>query len=457
VNQHKKRFEELTNVDGLVVFTGETKSTERKGLWEKARVVFATPQTIESAMFAQQIDLKYVSLIIFDECHRAVGDYAYVFIADQFVRKNPEGHIIGLTASPGGTRERVQEICQNLYIKNVETRTEVDEDVRPYVYAKKTEWVLIELPEEFREVKRLLEETMKEILKELKDKGYVKNTSLKWYNRVNLLKLQSYLLKIKGKEPNAWKALSDVAALMKLHHAHELLETQGIEQLKEYFEKLGKEHTKAAKWIVGHLKIRKAMVLVEKILEKGIEHPKIEKLVEILKKYDGQAIVFTHYRTTAKKVERVLNSNGIKAKQFIGQSTKEGTKGLRQKEQIELIRRFREKEFRVLVATSIGEEGLDIPAVDLVVFYEPVPSEIRKIQRAGRTGRHAPGHVIILITKGTRDEAYYWAARHKEKEMMKVLKENFANPVIMIEGEELYDIRKVHPNAIRGGNSCACS
>ena len=46
-----------------------------------------------------------------------------------------------------------------------------------------------------------------------------------------------------------------------------------------------------------------------------------------------------------------------------------------------------------LVATSIAEEGLDIPEVDLVVFYEPIPSEIRYIQRRGRTGRKTAGNV----------------------------------------------------------------
>ena len=70
-----------------------------------------------------------------------------------------------------------------------------------------------------------------------------------------------------------------------------------------------------------------------------------------------------------------------------------------------------------IVATSIGEEGLDIPQVDLVVFYEPVPSEIRTIQRRGRTGRSAAGRVVMLVTKDTRDEAYFYSARRKERKM----------------------------------------
>ena len=76
----------------------------------------------------------------------------------------------------------------------------------------------------------------------------------------------------------------------------------------------------------------------------------------------------------------------------------------------------------MLVATSVAEEGLDIPNCDLVIFYEPVPSEIRYIQRRGRTGRIKKGRAIILMAKGTRDEAFYWSARRKEGKMKRILK-----------------------------------
>ena len=46
---------------------------------------------------------------------------------------------------------------------------------------------------------------------------------------------------------------------------------------------------------------------------------------------------------------------------------------------------------------------MDIPAADLVVFYEPVASAVRAIQRRGRTGRHAEGEVVMLVAEGTRD------------------------------------------------------
>ena len=58
---------------------------------------------------------------------------------------------------------------------------------------------------------------------------------------------------------------------------------------------------------------------------------------------------------------------------------------------------------------------------DLVIFYEPVPSEIRSIQRRGRTGRSRAGRVVVLITAGTRDEASLNSSERKEREMRKRL------------------------------------
>ena len=536
VAQHLKTFEDFMNVLELGMMTGETAAAKRGQIWSDSRIVFATPQTIEAAMFAGDVDLADVALLVFDEAHRAVGDYSYVFIADQFHKKST-GKVLALTASPGSSREKIQEVCGNLFIQNVEVRTEEDDDVKPYIHDRDFEWKYVDLPPEHAQIKALLEEEMKESLAHLKELGFAKNTSFRWYNRRNLLAMTQYLLRIKGKDPKAWKALSETAALMKLHHAHELIETQGPEQLFEYLEKLFKGETKAAKRLKESARMQKSFVLAQKCIEEGVQHPKLALLLKILDN-TKQAIVFTHYRASSKRVARWLTSHGITARRFVGQGERDGEAGLKQHEQIEMINEFRAGVFQVLVATSVGEEGLDIPSVDAVVFYEPVASEIRKIQRAGRTGRHEAGHVIIMVTKGTVDEAYHWASKRKEKNMTEALenmagpvyeaqqtlsgfsepgkvtvfvdqrerasgitrelsdqvaikpiqlpvgdflvsdrvvierkssadfvqsiidgrlfeqaaalKENFRNPIILIEGEDLYSVRNVHPNAIRG-------
>jgi len=162
-------------------------------------------------------------------------------------------------------------------------------------------------------------------------------------------------------------------------------------------------------------------------LEGKIEHPKFEKLKElmneeILKNPKARVIIFSQYRDMASLISKELNKiTGIKSRLFIGQLKKNDI-GLSQKEQAQIIEDFRNNEINVLTSTSIGEEGLDLPEVSMVIFYEPIPSAIRKIQRTGRTARLKPGRLIILMTKGTRDEIYYWTAHHKEKSMKKVIK-----------------------------------
>lgn len=230
VNQHKKSFEELTNIDELAVLTGETK--KRKQKWKKSKAVFATPQTIESALFSGQINLSEVALITFDEAHRATGDYAYVFLADRFKRES-DGRVLALTASPGGTKEKIKKVCENLYVTNVETKTEEDSSVEEYTYNKSVSFEKVELPGSIEKIKELLEERFKNVLKEMKEKNFVTSVSKKkWMRKKKLLQLRKKLLKMKSKKK--YYGLSLVAELMKLAHSLDLLTTQGIGSLEEY-------------------------------------------------------------------------------------------------------------------------------------------------------------------------------------------------------------------------------
>ena len=153
-------------------------------------------------------------------------------------------------------------------------------------------------------------------------------------------------------------------------------------------------------------------------------------------------MVFTQYRDSLDMIHQKLEKEGIKSAKFFGQASRDGEKGLTQKEQKEIIKAFKIGEYDVLLSTSVAEEGIDIPAVDLVILYEPVPSEVRMIQRRGRTGRKRSGRVKVLITNGTRDEGYYWASVNKERRMKHqlidpdVLEELNSNAIERMENEK---------------------
>ena len=217
---------------------------------------------------------------------------------------------------------------------------------------------------------------------------------------------------------------------MKVSHGLELLETQGVISLHKYMQKFNNDASttkvKAVKNIVKDINFRSAFVKVSRMYEEKVEHPKLIELQKIIEeeiknKADKKIIVFNQYRDNAVDIVEKLNAiQNVNAKLFVGQLKKEGT-GLSQKEQKAVLDDFRAGKFNVLVATSIAEQGLDIPNVDTVIFYEPIPSAIRQIQRRGRTGRHGEGKVIVLVTKNTIDEGYRWSAYHKEKRMYRNL------------------------------------
>ena len=431
VEQHRNYFLKYTNIpeELTTVFTGSISPSKRREIWDKVRVVFSTPQGLENDVISRKISLKNVSLIIFDEAHRSVGNYSYVFIAKQYVAEADFPRILALTASPGSDVEKIKEVCNNLFIENVEVRSDSDFDVKPYVKEIVVNWVGVELSDNMLKLRNKLLAIYKDRIKkirELSDVNINENMSKK-----DLLALQSELRAkiMNDKSYSDMFLLSILAQIMKVQYAIELLETQGISALKKYFDRFvesaSSSKVKAVKALMSDENFTSAIALTTHLFNKGVEHPKLDKLLELVSKTlkdkpDSKIIVFTQYRDSATVIHKKFEEVGISSKVFVGQQKKQGT-GLTQKDQRKMLDEFKSSKFNVLISTSVGEEGLDIPKVDKVIFYEAVPSAIRQIQRRGRTGRQDKGYVIILYTKKTRDEAYLWVARHKETKMKRVL------------------------------------
>jgi len=556
-NQICQEFRGCTDIDDskILLFTGAVSPEKREQQWKEAKVVVSTPQGCVNDIINGRICLEEISLIVFDEAHRAIGDYDYVFLAKQYHKKGKFPRIIGLTASPGSDLAKITSVGKNLFIENIEVRTDSDPDVKPYVQELDIDYIMINLPEEFKEIKKFLDDCLKSKLTKMKELGFI--ASVNYATKKDILSIQKDLQrKVFGgeKDYTLWTALSLVAEAIKVHHALELFETQGISAAYKYMNGLylsvDKTKVKAVKSLVKDLNFKSAYIKIRNLYESSIEHPKLNELRRIIEKElnkdsKSKIIVFNQYRDSASKIVDELNKlPKANCTLFVGQMKKGGT-GISQKEQIKMLDDFSKGIYNVLVSTSIGEEGLDIPKVDLVIFYEPVPSAIRTIQRTGRTARTEKGKVIVLVTKNTRDEAYRWTAHYKEKKMhdiltklrdniqtnletrqqptlkkfvdknklkvfvdfrekgsgiikelvnqdldvkiqnlavgdyilssrvgvelktkqdfvssiidkrllqqVKALKENFEKPLVLIEGEEdIYSVRRVHPNAING-------
>lgn len=418
LKQHLLKFEPT-------MFTGENPPKQRKAIWTESRLVVSTPQVVENDLEEGRIELNQVDLIVFDEAHRAAGDYAYVSIGKRF-----SGLALGMTASPGSEVSKIAEVCENLGITNVEIRSELDEDVVKYTQDVRTDYVAVNVQEGMSRVVYLLKQIFDEQLTKLRGWGFLDPkkpaTTRDLLAAGNVIRAR---LNSGRKSFSLFKAASTQGLAMKINHAVELAETQGKGALENYFDKLAKEGgekggSKASRDLVKDARFQQARTLLYGM---ELDHPKLEKLVPILRqqflaKPDSRIIVFTHYRDTCDIVTQMFEKiEGFRPVRFVGQATKGEDIGLNQKEQKEIIEKFQDGRYNILVSTSIAEEGLDIPATDLVVFYEPVPSEIRTIQRRGRTGRRRAGRVIVLVTRDTKDEAYLWSSKKKEQQMRREL------------------------------------
>ncbi|WP_303299605.1 DEAD/DEAH box helicase [Haloferax volcanii] len=431
VQQHADFYREALTVpdDEIVVFTGDVRPDDRAELWQEAQIVIATPQVIENDLIGNRISLRDVTHLTFDECHRASGDYAYVYIAERYHADAENPLVTGMSASPGGDEEAILEVCENLGIVDVEVMTEEDADVSEYTHDTDVEWNRIQLPDEILEIRDALNEVITDRLEKLKQLGVTKSTkpdiSQKKLNRMRA-ELQRLM---NADKSEGYKGMSTHAEVMKLRRAVELVETQSVESVRRYFERQrnaarSSGASKASQRLVAEPKVREAMRKAESF--DGL-HPKFRKtrilLAETLGIQNGErVIVFTESRDTAEALTEFL-SESFSVRRFVGQGDREGSDGMTQNEQQETLDKFRNGEFEVLVSTSVAEEGLDVPEVDLVLFFEPVPTAIRSIQRKGRTGRQADGRVVVLLAEDTRDEAYFWISRRREKTMQNELRD----------------------------------
>lgn len=405
VNQHLKEIRDVFKEYSSMALTGEIKKNDRKKMWEESDIIVATPQTVEKDL--EIINKDKFSLVVLDEVHRTSGKYAYTPIALEF---KPHSLILGLTASPGSKKEKINEMKDKLGILNVEIRDYDDEDVKPFVNEIDMEWVNVMEDKEHREIKKELNELLDWYKSLIRKYGFV-NVPLK--SRKGMIFSRDLILKSPLK--TKYQALKYLSASINLDYAIEMLETQSMGAFLNYVENMKKKETKGTQILLKDGRLEK---IVNYVRKNPVRHPKTQKLIDILNEnQNGKYIVFSQYTSQIEYLDTVLSLEGFKCKKFIGQR-----KGNTRKQQMEIIKEFRNDEFNVLIASSIGEEGLDIPSVDYVIFYEPIPSEIRSIQRRGRAGRHRKGFVKILITKGTRDETYLYASKSKEKKMKKTVK-----------------------------------
>jgi Fanconi anemia group M protein len=399
VNQHYEFLKENVLLDDIGIITGEDLISKRKKLWINS-IVCATPEITRNDLKRQIVSPEQFSLVIFDEAHRAIGDYAYTAIADNFL-----GNVrfLAMTATLPSEKQKAEEIVKSLRIQSVLQKTDESPDVKPYIQETKTEWINVDLPLEMKAIQTCLRLALDERYTQLRKNGIQVSKDNKSLSA--LLRIRQYVL------TQNRRSAKPLFTAIRITYALNILEAHGVTPFLNFCERTQKKKGAGIKELFEvDPNFTRAVQLAKIAQSKGIEHSKIPKLEDILSHVENKALIFTSYRDSVKVINEKLLDMGIKSEILIG---KAGETGLKQQKQIETVQRFRDGVTKVLVATRVGEEGLDVSEVNLVVFYDNVPSSIRFIQRKGRTGRKMAGKLIVLIAKDTIDEVYYWIGKRK--------------------------------------------
>ncbi|KAJ2928868.1 hypothetical protein H1R20_g8225, partial [Candolleomyces eurysporus] len=442
--------------------TGQVQSATRSRYWQEKRVFYMTPQTLESDLESGICDPMDIVLLVIDEAHHATGDYSYNKVVRFMMAKNPHFRLLALTATPGNNTDAIQTLIDGLHISKIEIRNENSLDLKPYIFEKVVKSHIIKATGDVFALQELLLKTMDPFFKPAKNAGL-------FYPGESLITMHPFrpmMIANEGKHPLAMKFYADLSKLSTLARSllylvrkfrifskqtltrgnHQL--TGSVSSSREYLEEIvAKEEEALASGkkrnnlLTKNPSFQNLMKKFDELKAQGSSpHPKMEKLRDILINYfgarmqdptdaqadnqdDTRVMVFSSYRAVVDEIIQELNRNQplIRAAAFIGQSSdKKGRKGLKQKEQIELIERFQKGEFNVLVATSIGEEGLDIGEIDLTVCYDTDKAPTRMIQRFGRTGRKRAGEVHVLLAEA-REEFNLDKAKEMYKEVQKII------------------------------------
>ena len=427
VEQHVRSLREVLNLDdGIVSVTGQIPPAKRVEKWNGARLVVATPKVVVNDANNGVVDLSDFSVLVVDEAHHCTGDHAMAQVCDKYISENLDPHVLGVTASPGHRPETVREICSRTGALRIHIRNSGEEMLSGYLSELEVREITVIVPEEMIRLSEPFKIWQQGIVDRERRLGrYVMPGMINFSGLSNAMDRAKSAI---GRgEASGYQSVSQIAVAMRLHHLINCLMSQGVSASREYLDRLEDEESGSKKTVRDFLRDIRIRELRTNLAEMDEIHSKIgavRRMVRERIKRDSKSriIVFANYRDTIASLETSLEGlKGITPIRFVGQSSRGSRKGLSGREQVRRLDEFRNGNANVLLATSIGEEGLDIPSADLVIFYEPVSSEIRTIQRRGRTGRKRLGEVIVLIAEGTRDEGAKAAALRREENMLRAV------------------------------------
>ncbi|XP_008071629.1 Fanconi anemia group M protein, partial [Carlito syrichta] len=451
----------------MAEMTGSTQALTRKEIWCNKRVLFLTPQVMVNDLSRGACPAAEIKCLVIDEAHKALGNYAYCQVVRELIKYTNHFRILALSATPGSDIKAVQQVITNLLIGQIELRSEDSPDILPYSHERRVEKLVVPLGEELVAIQKIYIQILEAFASSLIQRNVLMRSDIP-----NLTKYQIILARDqfrKNPSPNIVGIQQGIiegefAICISLYHGYELLQQMGMRSLylflcgimdgtkgmtrsknelsrNEDFMKLYNH----LEFMFAHTRSTSASGISaiqqgDKDKKNFYSHPKLKKLEEVVvehfKSWNAQntsekkcdetrVMIFSSFRDSVQEIAEMLlpHQPAIRVMTFVGHASGKSTKGFTQKEQLEVVRQFRDGGYNTLVSTCVGEEGLDIGEVDLIVCFDAQKSPIRLVQRMGRTGRKRQGRIVVILAEG-REERIYNQSQSNKRNICKAISSN---------------------------------
>ncbi len=403
--------------DEVIVLASISKTKRQKlYLQREAKIYISTPQNIENDLKNKIISPDFWQVIIFDEAHRAVGSYAYTYIASVC---HPYAKIIAQTATPWGGAKR-EEVKKALHIED--WYTVPAEEQLPWQLPIERKLVDIPLDEFWQTVWQTLKtqaaiywEELQELLGPY-DQQNILPTTFRFLTQKQIQQVGRLINSIND-QMDKGRAMHSFATLNKLIRLTRYLFQENFETAFSYFKELKNDSSRAGKRV--YQDNYGLMLQINEHSKKNL-HPKIKTLLDILQQESGkQIIIFHNLVQSIAATEKYLKTDGLSSKFLIGKSHR----ALQKKKEADKVRQdFRDGKFKILQATQIGQEGLHFPGLEVIIFYGIPLTETAMAQAEGRIGRTNLNNKAYYLCFSELDKAFYYANLYKIKNMLSDLK-----------------------------------
>ncbi|XP_037603420.1 Fanconi anemia group M protein isoform X1 [Sebastes umbrosus] len=432
----------------MAELTGSTAAKHRQEVWRTKRVFFLTPQVMVNDLSRETCPAQQVKCVVIDEAHKALGNHAYSQVIRQLGSQTLQFRILALSATPGGDTKAVQAVISNLLISHIELRSEESPDIKAHSHQRSVEKMVVPLGEALSAYQARYLQVLEKFMSRLVQNRVMAHKDLRTLSKYQIILARDQFRKNPPpciKSPQQGMLEGDFALCISLYHGYELLIQMGLRSLFFYIQGImdgSREMSRARNELQRTPTFMDLYPELEAMFVKPsagpdepfiYSHPKLEKLEEVVLQHfrrwaessadnigpqevGTRVMIFSSYRESVQEIAAMLNRHAtlIKVMTFMGQaSAGKGVKGFTQKEQLEVVSRFRQGGFNTLVSTCVGEEGLDIGEVDLIVCFDAQKNPIRLVQRMGRTGRKRQGRIVVILAEGREERTYNQSQSNK--------------------------------------------